>query len=548
MIVVQEKKKLVLHTSLHKNIAEAIPHAKVFNHNGQTLTALEHGVEESLVLRNMGFKDVPAPILSYYEWPARFKAMEHQKATSAFLTTNKKALCLNAPGTGKSLSALWAADFLLQEGVARKILIICPLSTVKVVWGKELRHHLPHRSFEMLLGSKEARVRKLQTPGVQFLIVNHDGFGVVKDFLDDVDVVIYDEATAIKTPSSQRFKQFFRWSMARDAWVWLLTGTPISQSPVDAWALARTVGSTNVPKSYTQFKDMVMTKVTSFQWTPRPEALAICQAVLQPSIRYSLDECVELPDTVYLEHECPMSAEQTNAFKEMREKAILLAHDVSAPNMAVMLAKLVQICCGCIYGSDGDRVKLDFSGRYDVLKEVMGEIGCTMPLKKQTKVTLSNSTEYDWNCRDVYLPGEKVIIFVPLRGVQDCLYGMLTKDGYDVACVNGDVTGKERDKIFEAFQSSDKIQVLLAHPKVAAHGLTLTRAKDIIWYAPIYSLESYEQANARIRRISTEGKTRVHHLYGTGFEKELYARLRSKKRVLDEFLELVKGVNENSQR
>jgi SNF2 family DNA or RNA helicase len=86
--------------------------------------------------------------------------------------------------------------------------------------------------------------------------------------------------------------------------------------------------------------------------------------------------------------------------------------------------------------------------------------------------------------------------------------------------------------------------VLLAHPKVASHGLTLTRAKDIIWYAPIYSLEMYEQANARIRRLSTEGKTRVHHLHGTAFERELYKRLQQKKRVLGEFLELVRGVNE----
>ena len=141
--------------------------------------------------------------------------------------------------------------------------------------------------------------------------------------------------------------------------------------------------------------------------------------------------------------------------------------------------------------------------------------------------------------------GEKVILFVPLRGVQDRLLDMLSADGYDVVSVHGDVTGAERNRIFDAFQNSDRYHILLAHPKVAAHGLTLTRAKDIIWYAPVYSLESYEQANARIRRISTKGKTRVHHLYGTSFEKELYSRLQNKRRVLADFLEMIQGVNED---
>jgi SNF2 family DNA or RNA helicase len=121
---------------------------------------------------------------------------------------------------------------------------------------------------------------------------------------------------------------------------------------------------------------------------------------------------------------------------------------------------------------------------------------------------------------------------------------MLTKAGHEVALVNGSVSKKDRDSIFDAFQNTDKYTVLLAHPQVAAHGLTLTRAQDVIWFAPIYSLEQYEQANARIRRLTTEGKTRVHHLYSTKFEQELYNRLQHKQRTLNDFLTLVKGTNE----
>jgi SNF2 family DNA or RNA helicase len=113
--------------------------------------------------------------------------------------------------------------------------------------------------------------------------------------------------------------------------------------------------------------------------------------------------------------------------------------------------------------------------------------------------------------------------------------------------VHGDVSKNERNEIFNAFQHTDSIKVLLAHPKVAAHGLTLTRAKDIIWFAPIYSLEQYEQANARIRRLTTTGKTTVWHIWATSFEAELYRRLRAKKNTLAEFLALVQGVNSDDE-
>ena len=516
MIVVPDKKKLVLNTDAAPAILQAIPHAKEVQHDGQRLIALNHGPEEAIVLRNLGIK-VPAPIMSYYSWPARFPAMDHQKETAAFLSANKKALCLNAPGTGKTISSLWAADYLMEEGVVRKVLIVCPLSTTKIVWGREIMHHLTHRSFKLLVGSRQKRLEALETPGLQYAIINHDGFTTIADHLTGFDLVIYDEATALKTPGSVRYKVFAKWMQVHTPWLWLLTGTPISQNPTDAWTLARLVDSPTVPKSYTAFKDRVMQKVTTFKWVPRPDALDVCKQVLQPSIRYSLDECKDLPDTNYVGRLVEMTALQTKAFKDMQDKAIVAFSGgvVSADNAAVKLGKLVQICCGIVYGGDGEEFVVDGSLRYDGFKELIEEIG------------------------------DKVIVFVPLRSVQEWLRDCLVKDGYDVAMVHGDTPKSERNDIFHNFQHTDTPKVLLAHPRTAAHGLTLTRAKDIIWYAPIYSLEHYEQACARIRRLSTEGKTTVWHLYATAFERELYHRLQHKRRVLADFLDLVKGVNDD---
>ena len=513
MLVIPEKRKIIINSNENAAVAQAIPHAKLLHHNGEDMLAMPYGVDESMVLKNLGFS-VPAPILQYYNWPGRFSAMDHQKDTAAFLTMHKRALCLNAPGTGKSISSLWAADFLLDEGVARKVLIIAPLSTVKVVWGRELKHHLPHRSFVVCTGTKQKRIDLLNTPGVQYVIINHDGFTNMQAELTGFDVVIYDEATALKSPSSQRYKMFSKWMAKHHPWLWMLTGTPISQTPADAWTLSRLVDAPNCPKSFTTFKDMVMQKVTTFRWIPRPDALETCRKVLQPSIRFSLDECKDLPDTNFVGRKTELTKQQEKAFKDMKDKAVTIfsAGEVTAANTAVMLSKLLQISCGVVYG-DGTTIAIDASERYNTLTELLTEIG------------------------------DKAIIFVPLKGVQVWLQEKLTADGFDVAMVNGDTSKKDRDQIFNDFQHTDRPQILLAHPKVAAHGLTLTRAKDIIWFAPIYSLEQYEQANARIRRLTTTGKTTVWHIWATGFEAELYRRLRAKKNTLAEFLTLVQGIN-----
>ena len=515
MLVIPEKRKIIINTNEANTVAAVIPHARKFEHNGEQLLAMPYGVDESLVLRNLGFS-VPPPILQYYQWPARFEPMDHQRETAAFLTTHKRALCLNAPGTGKSISSIWAADFLLEERVAKKVLIVAPLSTLKVVWGRELKHHLPHRSFVICTGTREKRLQLMNTPGVQYVIINHDGFTTMQADLTGFDVVIYDEATALKTPNSQRYKIFSKWVAKHNPWLWLLTGTPISQAPADAWTLARLVDSTTVPRSFTSFKDMVMQKVTQFKWSPRPDALETCKRVLQPSIRFSLDECKDLPPTNYVGRKAELTPQQVKAFKEMKDKAVTVfaAGEVVAANAAVMLSKLIQICCGTVIG-ETSTIDLDDKERYNTLTELLDEIG------------------------------DKVIVFMPFKATQKRLLERLKADGYDAALVNGDTSKSERDQIFNDFQHTDSIKVLLAHPKVAAHGLTLTRAKDIVWYAPIYSLESYEQANARVRRLTTLGKTTVWHIWSTPFEAELYRRLRAKQNTLAEFLNLVNGVNED---
>lgn len=512
MILVNDKKLVLLPTDKYQEIAQLLPDAKAMTLKGRPFVAVRHRVDESHILRNLGFINVPAPILKHYDWPARFAPKSHQLATSAFLTMHRRCICLNAPGTGKTMSAAWAADYLIQTGVVKRVLIIPPLTIVQRVWANELYNNLPHTRFAVVKGDRKKRSQILNDESNSICVIGHDGFTASKKFMPKFDLVIYDEATALKNPSSQRFGTMVDYYWEHAPWLWLLTGTPFSQQPTDAWALARLLGAPKLP-SYNRFKDMTMRRVTTFRWEPRPEALDVCKRYLVPSIRYELDECADIPDTTYIDVKSTLTKQQAAAFKALSEDEKIASENIAAPNAAVLLAKLLQLCCGAVYNKDGEPVAFDDSDRYEALRAAIDEVG------------------------------DKVIVFVPFRSVQERLQTLLTKDKYDVAVVNGDVSMKERDEIFYKFQNTSNISVLLAHPKVTSHGLTLTRSNTIIWYAPIYSLEQYEQANARIRRLNTTRKTVVKHVYATGMELELYKRLKDKRKILSDFLTLVRGEN-----
>jgi len=124
-----------------------IPKHKVLSESNGTYEILVYfGMEEVKVLRNLGVKDVPSPISYRYKWPGKYKPMSHQRDTSEFLTFNRKAFVFSEPGTGKTLSALWAADYLMSIGKIRRVLILCPLSIMQSAWLGDLSNSIIHRS------------------------------------------------------------------------------------------------------------------------------------------------------------------------------------------------------------------------------------------------------------------------------------------------------------------------------------------------------------------------------------------------------------------
>lgn len=475
-------------------IRAVLPHAKTLDYKGVPHIAVPHELDAVTILRNMGI-EAPSPVNYGWEYPGRYKPFEHQKATVEFLTLNRKAFVLSEMGSGKTAASAWAAEYLMQQGVLKRVLIVCPKSCMRKVWEDEIFQTLMHRTAVVLDGSRD-RKRELFSSGAEFVIVNHDGVMAIDDLLvkdETVGLVIYDEASSIRNAQTNRYKRF-KAALRPNMRLWLLTATPCPNAPTDAWALARLVRPELVDPYFTSFKRRTMIQVTNFKWVPKPESMKIAFDAMQPAIRFRTEDCIDLPPVTYQNRSCELSPEQKRLIKDMA-RVFVADKDgatITAANAAVKMVKLLQICGGAVYDDTGGTQVIDASDRLNTLKEIIEEAD------------------------------HKVIVWVPFKHVMEHLRQQLSQQ-WGTAVINGDVSANERASIITRFQdTSDPLKVLIAHPATAAHGLTLTAANICVWYGPTFSAEMKLQADHRIIRPGQKHHMSVIHLGASPIEWEAY--------------------------
>ena len=491
------------------DIANLFPAAKRVTLGSNQLIVLPHGLEETRVLRNLGY-EVPAPILMHYDW-AGGKPFEVQKKTCAMLTTNPRAYVLNGMGTGKTKSALWAFDYLRSVGLAQRMLVVAPLSTMNFTWAREVFNTLPHLSCVTLHGSRAKRLERLAEDH-DIYVINHDGLKIIAEDIKkrtDIDVLCLDELAVYRNGGSDRTKK------TRDVaknfpWVWGMTGSPTPNEPTDAWAQATIVTPNTVPRYFSRYREDLMQRITQFKWVPKPDAIEKAFASLQPAVRYTLDDILELPEVVERTQDIEMGPKQDKIYKQMKQNAYaaIAAKEITAMDAGAVLNKLLQISAGWVYAKEREVVTLDNDNRLQALVDTI------------------ESTE------------RKVIVFVPFVHALNGIKTRLFNEGIECETVSGETPRLHRDHIFNVFQNTNKLRVLVAHPQCMAHGVTLTAADTIIWFAPTTSLEIFEQANARIRRVGQKHKQLVLMFQSTDAEKRMYSRLRSKQKVQNTLLEM----------
>ena len=467
------------------------------------------GIEETQVLRNLGVKDVPSPITRRYNWPGKYKPMAHQMQTAEFLTLHRKAFVFSEPGTGKTLSALWAADYLMSIKHVRRVLILCPLSIMHSAWLGDLSNSIIHRSAVVAHHTQSSRRIEMVQEDYEFVIANYDGLNLIaNEIINDgrFDLVIVDEANAYKTPTTNRWKSL-RAILKPETRLWMMTGTPASQSPVDAYGLAKLVNPGGVPNFYTAWRDKVMLKATMFKWVPKPEAKALVLEALQPAIRFTKEQCLDLPPVMTMTRTVALTPQQIKYYNALKDRLMVEAagETITAVNAAAGVSKLLQISCGAVYTDDKDVVEFDATPRLNELNAILGETD------------------------------RKVLVFAMFRSSIDTIYTHLTKHTISAECIHGGVSPTKRADIIRRFQHEPSPRVLVMQPQATAHGITLTAADTVVFFGPLMSVEQYIQCIARAdRKGQNAEKVSVYHIESSPIEKKMFSALVSK--VDDNFL------------
>jgi SNF2 family DNA or RNA helicase len=281
----------------------------------------------------------------------------------------------------------------------------------------------------------------------------------------------------------------------------MMTGTPAAQSPADAYGLAKLVNPTGVPLFFTGWRDKVMYKATLYKWTPKAGSIDMVHEALQPAIRFTKEQCLDLPPVMTMVRDVPLTPQQAKYYNLLKDKMLIEAsgETISAVNAAAGVSKLLQISCGAAYTDDKEVVEFDSAPRLAVLEEILEETS------------------------------RKVIIFALFRSTINTILDHLAKKGIAAECIHGDIPPTKRADIIRRFQHEENPRILVMQPQATAHGITLTAADTVVFYGPLMSVEQYVQCIARADRKGQDSdKVTVVHIQGSPIEKRMFKALSAK--------------------
>ena len=512
--VIPDRGVAVCTTHLPAAATENIAWAQRSYVQGAPVTVVPHDHHTYEELTGKGLV-MPHPIRSMYSWPGRLTPLESQYETAAFLSHHHRGFCLNGLGTGKTLAATWAMDYLMEQGAIRRALIVAPLSICDHVWERELFSTLTHRNARVLRGKRQDKQRMARDTRVDVVVVNPESLHLLEGYLPEVDLVLVDEFTKFKNAKSQRWKALR--NIAKHTRLWMMSGTPAPQAPTDAYGPLALVRQEKM--SYTRWRDLTMEKITEFTWVPKLGAEDMIAKWMQPAIRYTREECYDLPDVQTEVLEADLTKDQEKAIKAFQDEAAAQFEEdgevITAANAAAVLSKSLQVMGGGVYGEDEDSgekyvQKVDAKPFFDTIEDVVEQADTP------------------------------VLVFVSFRSSAMAVRDHLQKAGYDVGLVASGVSQSERSDYFDRVQSGN-IDAVVAVASTMSHGLTLTNARYILWATPPYSYETYDQANGRVIRQGQKNNVVIYHLVQNSLAKDLFRRLESKARIQDTVLNLIEN-------
>ena len=425
---------------------------------------------------------------------------DYQTRAKDFILEHPKAGMLLEMGLGKTVITMTAIDILINEMFeVDRVLVIAPKRVAEDTWTREHAKwdHLRHLRVSKVLGSPEQRRRALAVDADIYVIGRDNVVWLVEQCRQSwpFDMVVIDELSSFKNPQAKRFRALKK-VIPKASRVVGLTGTPSANGLMDLWAeiylldrgerLGHTLGAYR--EKY--FRPGARNGYVVFKWEPlRGSREKIEAAISDICISMSADDYLTLPKRIDNLIPVKLSPQEMKQYKTMEAEQLLHIddEDVVALNAAAVMTKLLQIANGSVYSHEGNVVRL-----HDAKLEALLEIIDTT----DSPVLIFYSYKHD------------------LAAIKAAIPGARTLDGpEDIAEWN-----------------AGKVQVLLAHPASVGYGLNLQEGGHVIvWYGLTWSLELYQQANARLYRQGQDKPVIIHHLIAEGTVDEQVMRALQEK-------------------
>jgi SNF2 family DNA or RNA helicase len=425
---------------------------------------------------------------------------DYQTRAKDFILEHPKAGMLLEMGLGKTVITLTAIDVLINELFeVDRVLVIAPKRVAEDTWTREHAKwdHLRHLRVSKVLGSPEQRRRALAVDADIYVIGRDNVVWLVEQCRQDwpFGMVVIDELSSFKNPQAKRFRALKK-VIPKASRVVGLTGTPSANGLMDLWAeiylldrgerLGHTLGAYR--EKY--FRPGARNGYVVFKWEPlRGSREKIEAAISDICISMSADDYLTLPKRIDNLIPVKLSPQEMKQYKTMEAEQLLHIddEDVVALNAAAVMTKLLQIANGSVYSHEGNVVRL-----HDAKLEALLEIIDTT----DSPVLIFYSYKHD------------------LAAIKAAIPGARTLDGpEDIAEWN-----------------AGRVQVLLAHPASVGYGLNLQEGGHVIvWYGLTWSLELYQQANARLYRQGQDKPVIIHHLIAEGTVDEQVMRALQEK-------------------
>lgn len=452
-----------------------------------------------------------------------FHPHKYQEYAVSFIKSHKQAMLLLDMGLGKTVISLSAIlDLMFDRFEVSKVLVVAPLRVAKTVWPEELKQwdHLNFLEMSVVCGSAKQRTEALQKPA-DIYVINRENVKWLVDFLEKqkvqwpFDMVVLDELSSFKNHTSQRWKALRKVRPLIKRVVGL-TGTPASNGLMDLWAEVFLIdGGHRLGKFIsgyraTYFKPGDLNPYTGvvYSYDPLPGSEeAIYDRISDISVSMKAADYLNMPERLEVNHFVEMDKKEHDLYDRMREQLLVTldGETIDASNAAVLSGKLMQMANGAIY-NDKREVKVIHDKKLRMLADLIEQAnGQNVLIAYWYKHDLSRILDY-----------LKELSYVPREIRTDT-----------------DITE----------WNAGQISIGLISPASAGHGLNIQKGGHIlIWFSLVWSLEMYQQTNARLWRQGQKDVVTIHHILTKGtIDEQIQKALARKETTQSSLIDAVKA-------